>query len=135
YLILHGTAPEVNYEILSKESLTNSTWLSEGFILGADNVDFTPIMIPVGARTNALLFIARSWADSDGGGLPDWWQLQYFGSLGTDPYADPDGDGWNNLQEYQNGTDPNHFNSPPAPRAWAYVTTSGTSRVINWEPA
>jgi hypothetical protein len=47
--------------------------------------------------------------DSDGGGLPDWWQLQYFGQLGVDPNADPDGDGISNLQEYQNDTAPTDY--------------------------
>lgn len=48
-------------------------------------------------------------ADANGDGLPDAWQIQYFGSI-TDPNAaptaDPDGDGMTNLQEYLAGTDP-----------------------------
>lgn len=50
-------------------------------------------------------------ADSDGNGMPDWWQIQYFGHLGVDPNADPDGDGMSNLQEYLAGTDPTDANS------------------------
>jgi hypothetical protein len=38
--------------------------------------------------------------------LPPAWQLQYFGHLGVDPFADPDGDGMNNYQEYIAGTNP-----------------------------
>jgi hypothetical protein len=45
-------------------------------------------------------------ADSDGNGMPDWWQIQYFGHIGIDPNADPDGDGMGNLQEYLAGTSP-----------------------------
>ncbi len=45
--------------------------------------------------------------DSDGNGLPDWWEWYYFGHLGVDPNADPDGDGRSNLMEYLDGTDPN----------------------------
>jgi len=47
--------------------------------------------------------------DSNTDGLPDAWQLQYFGSLSDPnaaPTADPDGDGFNNLQEYLAGTNP-----------------------------
>ncbi len=47
--------------------------------------------------------------DSDGRGLPDEWQQDHFGALGTDPSADPDRDGKTNLQEFRDGTDPNDF--------------------------
>jgi len=45
-------------------------------------------------------------ADSDGDGLPDAWELQYFGNLNQTAAGDFDGDGLTNLQEYQLGTDP-----------------------------
>ncbi len=52
-------------------------------------------------------------ADSDGNGLPDWWELQHFSQLGVDPIADPDGDGATNQAEAQAGTDPqNYFHRP-----------------------
>jgi hypothetical protein len=44
--------------------------------------------------------------DTDGNGLPDTWQMLYFGHLGVDPNADPDGDGLSNLQEYLHHTNP-----------------------------
>jgi hypothetical protein len=45
--------------------------------------------------------------DSDGDGLPDSWEQQYFGTpTAGNPNADSDGDGMNNLQEYQAGTHP-----------------------------
>ncbi len=43
---------------------------------------------------------------NSGGGLPDAWQLQYFGHTGVDPNADPDGDGMSNWAEYLAGTNP-----------------------------
>lgn len=55
------------------------------------------------------LLINQSSTDSDNDGLPDWWELQYFGSLAPQPGDDPDGDGLTNLEEYLNGTDPTHF--------------------------
>jgi hypothetical protein len=50
--------------------------------------------------------------DSDGDGLPDWWELQ-FGTLVfvPDADADPDGDGLTNGEEFQAGTNPNDANS------------------------
>jgi YD repeat-containing protein len=52
--------------------------------------------------------IAGKCLDSAGSGLPDAWQYRYFGHLGVDPNADPDGDFLTNLQEFQRDTDPNN---------------------------
>ena len=49
--------------------------------------------------------------DTDGNGLPDWWEIANFGLIGVDPNADADGDGLSNLLEYQLGTNPNSPNS------------------------
>ena len=44
--------------------------------------------------------------DTDGDGLPDWWEMLYFGHLGVDPNADPDNDGLSNYLEYLEGSNP-----------------------------
>jgi subtilisin family serine protease len=55
-----------------------------------------------GGRLNLLKVV-----DSDGNGLPDWWEKQYFGvATGTNPAADPDGDGASNMAEFLAGTNP-----------------------------
>jgi uncharacterized repeat protein (TIGR01451 family) len=54
-------------------------------------------------------FDILSGADSDGDGVPDAWQLAHFGPGGIASGradADPDEDGWTNLQEFQAGSDP-----------------------------
>lgn len=58
---------------------------------------------------NDLIFLDSAFneLDSDGDGLPDWWEMAKFGSLGQNGSADPDGDGMSNLAEYLAGTDPN----------------------------
>jgi len=45
-------------------------------------------------------------ADDDGDGIPDAWELQYFGSITPSGVSDSDGDGVINLHEYLEGTDP-----------------------------
>ena len=65
------------------------------------------------------------WLDSDGDGLPDWWEQHYFGDpLAADPLSDEDGDGRTNLAEYVLGKDP-----CLAPSAF-YVDLSGDD---NWD--
>jgi hypothetical protein len=49
--------------------------------------------------------------DSDGDGIPDWWEIKY----GLNPHdpsdanQDKNGDGYTNLEKYLNGTDPTKF--------------------------
>jgi hypothetical protein len=49
---------------------------------------------------------APLWIDSRGCGMPDWWQLYYFGNLAQNATDDLDGDGVSNLQEFLDGTNP-----------------------------
>jgi alpha-tubulin suppressor-like RCC1 family protein len=57
-------------------------------------------------RQLTLLLSAPLTDDADGNGLPDWWEVKYFGHTGVSPTADPDVDGASNAQEYQRGTSP-----------------------------
>ncbi len=50
-------------------------------------------------------------ADIDGDGLPDWWELQHFGTTAYGPSDDPDHDGFANWAEYLADTDPMDPNS------------------------
>ncbi len=44
--------------------------------------------------------------DADGNGLPDAWEIAYFGAAPCDPDADPDADGWSTGEEYWSGRHP-----------------------------
>ena len=44
--------------------------------------------------------------DIDGDGLPDYWEVAYFGDLSQGAYDDFDGDGILNIEEYTFNTDP-----------------------------
>jgi len=54
-------------------------------------------------------------ADTDSDGIPDGWEIHNsLDALVKDGFKDADGDGFNNLTEYQRGTDPNDSNSHPS---------------------
>lgn len=50
-------------------------------------------------------------SDTDNDGLPDIWELEYFGDLEQGAYDDPDNDGVPNIFEFKLGTDPTNPNS------------------------
>jgi hypothetical protein len=65
----------------------------------------------------------------DGDDLPDWWEIQYFGSTAANPDDDPDGDGFKNWQEYVADTNPTN--------GLSYLQISGATLVpegvkIDW---
>jgi hypothetical protein len=82
---------------------SNWPWLSSQsyFLLITNTTDLTqPFSLTMDGRTAAT-------EDEDLDGLPDAWEVQYFGSLWPQHGSwDADGDGLTNLEEYQLGTSP-----------------------------
>jgi hypothetical protein len=108
-----NTEPDIQYEIQRKQSVTN--WTSIGCVYGSETRNWTPFDFKInGDVTPKTVLRVRSWKD-DGSGLPMWWQLKYFGDTGIDPYGNPMGDGWSNLQKMQNGMNPFTWYEPPKP--------------------
>jgi hypothetical protein len=65
--------------------------------------------------THSITSAATGWkvggtgdskVDTDGDGLPDLWERNWFGNLANAGSSNPDGDSLTNTQEYQYGTDP-----------------------------
>ena len=136
--IVTNSQADISYEIQSLTDLTQAGtgWGSEGFILGSELTNWTPMSVAQNGRANLFLRI-RSWVDSTGCGIPDWWQLQYFGYVGVDPYAlDSAGDGWTIYQKFQMGLNPNVFYTPPAPQNLTvnYNSSNGTA-TVSWLPS
>jgi hypothetical protein len=86
---------------------TPSTWSSKTIVVSVPAYSITgPVIVTVnGVASNAVTFAVGD-IDADGDGLPDWWEMQYFGNLGQTASGDPDCDGVTNLQEYQQGRNP-----------------------------
>lgn len=66
-------------------------------------------------------FLWSEYGDADGDGLPNWFEMYWFGRFGdpstatsAEPEADPDGDGATNLEEWRAQTDPTDPASKPA---------------------
>jgi hypothetical protein len=57
-----------------------------------------------------------SGVDTDGDGLTDEWEIDYFGNLGQTASDDPDNDGLDNAAELAGGTDPGDAGDPAPPQ-------------------
>jgi len=53
------------------------------------------------------------FVDTDGDGLPDWWETKFFGSpTAAEPAVDEEPDSLTNLEEYESDTHPLHADNP-----------------------
>ena len=98
--------------------------------------NWTPFSVAAVSPTNNLFLRIRSWVDSTGSGIPDWRWLQYFGSVGGDPFAfDPSGDGLTLWQDFVEGLNPTVFNPPPAPQGLTATFNADSTATVNWLPS
>jgi hypothetical protein len=89
---------------------TNTTsWTNGNIMIGYNDAGSS-----IGSSANFAVFDnirVETIPDTDGNGMADAWEIQYFGQIGVDPDGDADGDGVSNLQEYQAGTNPTNATS------------------------
>ena len=134
--MVSNTTADISYEIQYKNDLTSTQWLSTGFfILGSELTNWTALAMANVSLTNNAFFRIRSWASSDGSGLPDWWEIEYFGHTGLDPYSfDPSGDGFTLWDCFVEGLNPTIFNQPPAPQINVSFNANTVVATVTWLP-
>lgn len=136
-LQITNTSADILFELQGCTNLAQGNWFSEGFVNGSELTNCVPASVPVSQQGNLFLRI-RSWADDTGTGIPDWWWLEYFGQItNVNPYAaDPAGDGYDNLQKFQMGLNPNLYYNSNAPSGFfGALDASGTNAYLEWSPA
>jgi hypothetical protein len=79
---------------------TNHSSIGSAYITGNSATGLIEILYPSAPALDPA-------ADTDSDGLPDSWETQSFGNLGSTAGADSDGDGTANMMEYLAGTNPN----------------------------
>ena len=139
-VVLNNTIADISYELFSATNLSsNITWTLEKTVIGSELTNYTVTTISMSGRTNLFLKALAATLDSDGDGLPDWWELAYSttnyplsptnadtGNTGIqDGYKqDSAGDGYDNLQKYGMGIPPNVWVTPAQP----IVTVTAVSK-------
>jgi len=73
-------------------------------------------LIMYGPRSAIATYLPAQ-LDSNTNGLPDWWEEFYFGTNSSSPSTDSDLDGFTDIKEFQDRTDPRDENSIPQPPA------------------
>lgn len=115
------TAPESHN--FNNEPLTFAGWQVDGARYPAAPA---PSLHQIGAipmdapRTATAVYLGTD-LDEDANGLPDWFELRYYGQTGQDRYADTDGDGFEDELEAADHTDPLDAASFPAPPVIQHV--------------
>ncbi|HLH57088.1 MAG TPA: hypothetical protein VKY92_26140 [Verrucomicrobiae bacterium] len=104
-----GSGTGLSYQWLSNgvpiAGATSDSLTLSGLKLSGTNLGYFSVILrnPSGSVTSSP---AALWPDVNGNGIPDWWEMFYFGNLNQSATEDFDHDGVNNFNEYVEGTNP-----------------------------
>ncbi|ACE85711.1 LamG-like jellyroll fold domain-containing protein [Cellvibrio japonicus] len=117
----NNTLPTLSYSPLPAGALFTSSAINDGVF------NWSPL--PGQAGQYSVIFTATDGEfsverlvnikvnpahDTDGDGMDDDWEREHFGNLDKDGTQDTDGDGRTDLEEFEQGTNPNLFEAAPA---------------------
>jgi pimeloyl-ACP methyl ester carboxylesterase len=133
--VMSNTQPGIEYEIQASTDLSQNNWISEGLFPGSQTTNWTPFSVAAFNLSTNVFLRARSWVSNDGSGLPDWWELQYFGHTDVDPDSDPMGDGTTVWENFEKGLNPTIFNFPSAINNVQILITGNHTATLTWSRA
>jgi hypothetical protein len=115
YRVYYGTASREYVDFADVGNTT--TYLLDGLLEG---VTYYIAMTAYDVYGNESDFSDEVSSDTAGDGMPDAWEIEYFGDTSQEPEGDHDADGLNNLGEYQLGADPTNpdSDSDQMPDGW-----------------
>lgn len=95
-----------NYQVEQAPDLLTGTWTSVSSWLAGNNTNLT--YADGGGVSNRFFRYRIEEEDVNSNGLPDWWEIKYWGMLmnAQTPTSDPDGDGLDNSEELFFGYSP-----------------------------
>lgn len=125
----YATSITAAVEVINKSvSYHFAEWQVDGLRQpGATNIAVNPVigLLMETSHVATAVYLPTD-EDSDIDGLPDWWERYYFGSLLQAGEDDPDGDGYLNIEEFEDKSNPRDPLSFPTGPEINHVPLSST---------